>query len=173
VLDQENSQGQRIGDRVTLSGVGLKLILELSKRYSDVTFRMFIIRSAKGDAPTGNTLWNGASGNKMLDNFNTERFTVLFTKYVKITSPFSGVQPTGLQKVGSGFATGTPTVKWHRVFAQYPVLSRCHLRWYRIFAQYPVFYINFIPTHRPRCVRPGKFTRPAYRRPCYPIRCWL
>ena len=44
VLDQENSQGQRIGDRVTLSGVGFKMMLELSKRYSDVTFRMLIIR---------------------------------------------------------------------------------------------------------------------------------
>jgi len=46
----------------------------------------------------------------MLDTFNTERFTILFIKYVKIKSPFFGVQPTGLQQVGSGFATGTPTL---------------------------------------------------------------
>jgi len=31
------------------------------------------VRSAKGDTPNTDTLWNGASGNKMLDTFNTER----------------------------------------------------------------------------------------------------
>jgi len=45
----------------------------------------------------------------MLDTFNTERFTIMFSKYVKITAPFFGVIPTGLQQIGSGFATGTPS----------------------------------------------------------------
>ena len=46
----------------------------------------------------------------MLDTFNKERFTIMFSKYVKIKSPFFDVQPTGLQQVGSGFATGNPTL---------------------------------------------------------------
>jgi hypothetical protein len=107
-IDSENGTGQRIGDKITLSGVAFTMMLELNKRYSDVTFRMFVVRSAKGDTPTTETLWNGASANKMLDTFNTERFTILFSKYVKITAPFFGVQPTGIQQVGSGFASGTP-----------------------------------------------------------------
>jgi len=108
-IDSENGQGQRIGDKITLSGVAFTMMLELNERYSDVTFRMFVVRSAKGDTPTTETLWNGASANKMLDSFNTERFSIIFSKYVKMTAPFFGVQPTGLQQAGSGFANGTPT----------------------------------------------------------------
>jgi len=77
-LDDENNRGQRIGDKVTLVGVQFAMMLELNERYSDVTFRLMVIRSAKGDTPTKTTLWDGASGNKMLDTFNTERFTVLY-----------------------------------------------------------------------------------------------
>ena len=56
-----------------------------------------VIRSVKGDTPTTDTLWQGttdtlwqgASGNKMLDEhtFNTERFSVLYTQYVKMRAP--------------------------------------------------------------------------------------
>jgi len=93
--DMENTQGQRIGDKITLSGVSFKFMLELNERYSDVFFRMFLVR--KGDTPNSTTLWQGNSGNKMLDDFNTERYSILFSEYVKITSPFFGVQPVGLQ----------------------------------------------------------------------------
>ena len=86
------------------------MMLELNKPYSDVTFWMFVVLSAKGDTPTTGTVWQGASGNKMLDTFNTERFTIMFSKYVKITSQFFGVQAVGDQQIGSGFATGTPTL---------------------------------------------------------------
>ena len=109
-MEVENTTGQRIGDRVTLSGVAFTMMLELNERYSDVTFRMFIVRSAKGDIPTTSTLWNGASGNKMLDTFNTERYSILFSKYVKMTSPMVGINPMGAQTIGSGFATGAPTL---------------------------------------------------------------
>jgi len=107
-MDVENNIGQRIGDKITLSGVAFTMMLELNERYSDVTFRMFVVRSAKGDAPTSATLWEGASANKMLDTFNTERFTILFSKYVKMTAPNMGMSQAGAQAIGSGFTTGTP-----------------------------------------------------------------
>jgi len=109
-MDVENNVGQRIGDKITLSGVAFTMMLELNERYSDVTFRMFLVRSAKGDTPTSATLWNGASGNKMLDTFNTERFTILFSKYVKMKSPMVGINAAGAQTIGSGFAQGGPTI---------------------------------------------------------------
>jgi len=109
-MDVENNVGQRIGDKITLSGVSFTMMLELNERYSDVTYRMFIVRSAKGDTPTSATLWNGCSGNKMLDTFNTERYSILFSKYVKMTSPMIGVNPQGVQEIGSGFALGQPTL---------------------------------------------------------------
>ena len=37
-LDEETSQGQRIGDKVTLVGVKFTMMLELNERYSYVTF---------------------------------------------------------------------------------------------------------------------------------------
>jgi len=73
--DSEASIGGRVGDKITLSGVQFKMMLELNERYSDVTFRLMVVRSAKGDIPTNSTLWNGASSNKMLDDFNNERFS--------------------------------------------------------------------------------------------------
>ena len=93
-MDLENNLGNRIGDKITLSGVSFTMMLELNERYSDVTFRMFVVRSAKGDTPTSSTLWMGASGNKMLDTFNTERFSILFSKYVQIKAPNMGIDPT-------------------------------------------------------------------------------
>jgi len=38
----------------------------------------------------------------MLDTFNTERFTVLHSQYVKMKSPNLGMQGSGLQDIGSG-----------------------------------------------------------------------
>ena len=99
-LDDENSRGQRIGDKVTLVGVKFSMMLELNERYSDVTFRLMVIRSAKGDTSTNATLWDGASGNKMLDTFNTERFTVLYTKHVKMRAHNMSISASGFQIPG-------------------------------------------------------------------------
>jgi len=110
ILDRENALGQRIGDKITLSGISIKCMLELNEGYSDVTFRMLVIRCAKGDIPTADTLWQGASGNKMIDTINTERYSVLAQKYVKLTAPNQVNTPTGTQRVGSGFQTGTNTI---------------------------------------------------------------
>jgi len=104
--DNENGTGQRVGDKITLVGVKFTLMLELNERYSDVTFRLMVIRSAKGDEPTTATLWQNASGNKMLDTFNTERFSVLHTKYVQMKAPNLGIEPSGIQELGGGRAIG-------------------------------------------------------------------
>jgi len=74
----------RIGDRINIKGVSMKMMIELNERYSDVTFRLLIVRAAKGDIPTRATLFAGISGNKMIDNLNTERYTILHQKFFKI-----------------------------------------------------------------------------------------
>ena len=73
--DDEDHIGSRIGDKITLSGGSIKAMFELNERYSDVTMRMFVIRSAKGDTPNNTTLWNSAFRNRMIDTINIERFT--------------------------------------------------------------------------------------------------
>lgn len=86
-----SNQDCRIGDEIKLKGVSLKMMVELNERYSDVTFRLLVIKAAKGDVPTRATLFNGLSQNKMMDTINTERYTVMFQKYFKMRAPGHGV----------------------------------------------------------------------------------
>ena len=82
--------GQRIGDEITVKGVMFKMMLELDIRYSDVTARLMIVKSAKGDVPTRSTLFAGLSGNKMIDTINRERYTIVAQKYVKLKASNTG-----------------------------------------------------------------------------------
>jgi len=77
----------RIGDQITLRGCKLKMMVELNERYSDCTFRLLVVKCAKGDTPTRATLFTGLSGNKMLDTINKERYNIIFQKYFKIKAP--------------------------------------------------------------------------------------
>lgn len=92
----------RVGDTINLIGVKLGMMLELNERYSDVTFRILVVKCAKGDAPTRANLFNGLSGNKMLDTLNKERFTVIAQKWVKMTAPNTGTIDAQAVAVGSG-----------------------------------------------------------------------
>lgn len=85
--DQDASQGQRIGDKINLKGLSIRFMTELNERYSDCSFRFLFVKSAKGDTPTLTTLFNGISGNKMLDTLNRERYTILKDQWFKIKAP--------------------------------------------------------------------------------------
>ena len=100
--DNESSQGTRIGDKVQLVGLSFKGMLELNERYSDVTFRIMFIKSAKGDTPNTSSMWQNISGNKMLDNFNNERFTLIAQKWIKIKAPNYGEAANNPIGVGAG-----------------------------------------------------------------------
>lgn len=76
----------RIGDNITLKGVSIRMMIELNNRYSDVSYRILIIKCAKGDTPSASNLYVGLSGNKMLDKIDRERYTVCYEKWGKITS---------------------------------------------------------------------------------------
>lgn len=96
VADPMNGFGHRIGDQVTIKGISMKMMIELNERYSMATFRLILVRSAKGDTPDRSTLFRGQSGNKMLDGFNTERYTIMFSKTFTIRAPNQAtIGPTG------------------------------------------------------------------------------
>lgn len=84
------STANRLGDEVNLRGVSLKGMVELVPDRSDVTIRILVVKAAKGDTPTRATLFTGLSANKMLDTINTERYTVLGQKYLKLKAPAMG-----------------------------------------------------------------------------------
>jgi len=107
---QTSAIQNRIGDRITLSGLSIKCMFELNERYSMATFRIFVVKSAKGDVPTSTTLWNGISANKMIDTFNRERFTILVSKTFTIKQSSTGMDADGIQTIGGGFAEGIPTI---------------------------------------------------------------
>lgn len=92
----------RIGDEINLQSVNLRMMIELNERYSDVTFRLMVIKSAKGDSPTGASLWKGQSGNKMLDTIDTERYTVIKQKWFKITAANSSTIGANIGGISSG-----------------------------------------------------------------------
>lgn len=79
-----NALESRIGDQINLTGISMKFMVELNERYNDVTFRVFVIKCAKGDTPTDGTLFTGLSGNKMIDTLNTERYTIIKSKTFKV-----------------------------------------------------------------------------------------
>jgi len=86
-------QNNRIGDEIVFKGIQIKMMLELNERYSDVSYRIMLVRSPRGDNPnTSGVFWNGLSGNKMLDTINTERYTILFSKWGKIKAGNFGGQ---------------------------------------------------------------------------------
>lgn len=76
----------RIGDEINVRGLSVRFMLDMALNQSDVTFRAMIIKSAKGDTPTITTLFNGLSPCKLLDNINTERYSVVFSKTFKMTA---------------------------------------------------------------------------------------
>jgi len=111
------SSNNRIGDEVSLRGLSIKTMLEINERYSDITCRIFVVKSAKGDTPTRANFFNNLSGNKMLDTINTERFTVLAQKYVKLkqgnpgfTSATGATSEVGTLGTNAGieYATSNP-----------------------------------------------------------------
>jgi len=104
VQDPENSQLlNRIGDQITLMKVQFRMMIELNERYSDVTYRILLVRSPRGDTPTSATLFNGVSGNKMLDTLNYQRYTVIYEKWGKIKNTANSM---GADAAQDGTATG-------------------------------------------------------------------
>jgi len=111
LLDTEvNNVSNRVGDKINVKGLSIKVMFELNERYSSAQFRIFVIKSAKGDVPTDITLFNGLSGNKMIDTLNTERFTILASKQFTIKQTSTGMQFNGVQEIGSGFTSGYPLI---------------------------------------------------------------
>ena len=73
-----------------------------------------VIKSAKGDTPDQSNIWQGASANKLLDTFDTERFTIMKSKFIKLKAPNMSIIASGVQTVGSGFTAGASTTQQSR-----------------------------------------------------------
>jgi len=101
VMSNDSGSWSRVGDEIMLKGVSLKFMLEVNERFTDVTFRILVVRCAKGDVPTRATLFNGLSGNKMIDTLNRERYTVIAQKYWSRKGDLTMISGPGLPGEGN------------------------------------------------------------------------
>jgi len=106
----------RIGDQITLKGISIRMMLELNERYSHVTYRILVVKCAKGDQVDSSTLFVGLSGNKMLDRLNREKFTFLYEKWGTISAPNTGAFTalTGTSSLGGGIFDGDNDLAFSR-----------------------------------------------------------
>lgn len=111
-------QLNRIGDKINLKGLKMHMMIELNERYSDVTFRLLVVKCAKGDTPSIATLFNGISTNKMIDTINYERYSILAQKYFKMKAP--NIASNGV--ASGGLLTGAGT--FDMLNGQQTVLTR-------------------------------------------------
>lgn len=82
-FSQQNG-GQRIGDKVSVKGLLIKAMFENALARPKVFYRVMLVKGARGDVPTRNTLFKNDSDNKMLDVVNTERYTIVAQKTFNI-----------------------------------------------------------------------------------------
>ena len=66
------------------------MMVELNERFGDASFRVMVVKLAKGDTLNASTLFNGISANKMLDTINYERYSILYQKWFKIKANNQG-----------------------------------------------------------------------------------
>lgn len=94
----------RVGDKITVQGVKLKFFIETSLTRSNTMFKFFFVKMAKGDTLNRANFFKDACNNKMIDQVNTERFTILASKTVRVTTPNNA--PSAIAAI-TGLPTGT------------------------------------------------------------------
>lgn len=100
----EQNTMNRIGDQITVKGLLIKFFIETSLQRSNVHFKFYLVRMAKGDTLDRTTFFKNCAGNKMIDQANTERFTILAGRTVRVTTPNNA--PTSLV-IASGVPNAT------------------------------------------------------------------
>lgn len=76
--------GQRIGDSIAIRGVSIRAFFENALARSKVYYRFMVVKMAKGDTLNRANLFKGDATNKMIDQINTERFTIIAQKTFNI-----------------------------------------------------------------------------------------
>lgn len=80
----EGLQANRIGDRISIKGLMIRGQVETAQLRPKVYFRIMLVKCAKGDTIDRTTLFKNNCANKMLDQVNTERFTIIAQRIMNI-----------------------------------------------------------------------------------------
>lgn len=81
-----------IGNRYYCKGVSFRFMLENYQDRPYVIYRFMVVRAAHGDTPNRANLFEGVSGNKMLDYIDKDKFTICYQKWIHVKAPNAGTQ---------------------------------------------------------------------------------
>lgn len=92
------TQAGRIGDSVYAMRLSIKLWLATKADRPNVMFRIFIVAVPSNQAGISNpaNLFKGFAGNKMIDNINTDVYSVVYHRIVKITHGDTSLEKGGV-----------------------------------------------------------------------------
>lgn len=79
-----SAANNRIGDQITVKGIMFKAFFENALGRPNVHYKLMLVRSAKGDTITRITFYKGNANNKMIDQMDSERYTVVASKTFNI-----------------------------------------------------------------------------------------
>lgn len=105
---------RRIGDKISIRGLMIKGFIENALSRPKVWYRFMVIKCAKGDTIDRTTLFKNDSANKMIDQINTERFTIVAQKTFNIdctNKAPTAVNGTGIPTGETGGGPGTKIIK--------------------------------------------------------------
>jgi len=111
--DPMAGMGSRIGDQVTLKGLAASFFVEGSLQRSKVHFRIMLLKGARGASFTRADIFKGMSGNKMIDQLNTEKYTVIAQRRFNVSPPNNA--PLSLSVVTGVPATEGPGITGNKI----------------------------------------------------------
>jgi len=80
-----NGENQRIGDEVVGKYIKCKFMFFNKNDRPNCTYRVIAYRAPAGETSYSD-IWENEIGNKIMDGVNTEKYTPIIQKFVKITS---------------------------------------------------------------------------------------
>lgn len=112
-MDRNNAN--RIGDNIAVKGLAIKCMFENALGRSKVWYRLVLVKCSKGDTPTRANVLKGDSTNVMLDQINTERFTIVKQQIFSIATTNgapTGVAASGVPNANTGAGPGSKLINW-------------------------------------------------------------
>lgn len=100
-MGQSNAPANRIGDSISVRGVLFKAFFENALGRSKVHYRLWLVRMAKGDTLDRSTFFRNNSDNKIIDQINTERYTIVASRKFTISA-------SNAQAANVGAVSGAP-----------------------------------------------------------------
>lgn len=113
-----SNQAQHIGDSINVRGLLIKFFVEAALQRSKVYFRFMLIKCAKGDTIDRSTLFKSCATNKMIDQINTERFTIVAQKTFNVSSPNTVASATSAVS-GVPVSATVAGITGNRIFTMY------------------------------------------------------